>query len=174
MNPVTEKLLESALETAVATNADAILLYADVCTKPRSLQGFIDDAGDVRVVLATRCTRESCELPSAEMVTVPDVKLTRLGQIKVAVLLSLNQGVLSKGDRIVCLTGIAGTGTVDTIHRSRHGRQGGVPRAASTWGRLRARYPVGGYEEFPDRSCRRTIGSPPKEIERWPASLKSW
>jgi DNA integrity scanning protein DisA with diadenylate cyclase activity len=41
--------------------------------------------------------------------------MTRAGQIKVATLVAAAEGLLRVGDRIVCLTGIAGSGTTDTI-----------------------------------------------------------
>jgi len=46
---------------------------------------------------------------------VPDVPLTRIGRVKIAVFLALSRGLIEHGDRIVFLSGLAATQTLDTI-----------------------------------------------------------
>jgi DNA integrity scanning protein DisA with diadenylate cyclase activity len=46
---------------------------------------------------------------------VPDIKLTRMGQIKVAVMLAISGKIIKSGDRIVCVTGVASFGNNDSI-----------------------------------------------------------
>ena len=46
---------------------------------------------------------------------VPDVHMTRIGQVKMALLSCLAKGALQAGDRVVCLTGIDGSSTIDTL-----------------------------------------------------------
>ena len=46
---------------------------------------------------------------------VPDVHMTRTGQVKVALLLCLAKGLVTRGDCVVCLSGIDHTGLLDTI-----------------------------------------------------------
>jgi diadenylate cyclase len=46
---------------------------------------------------------------------VPDIKLTRMGQIKVAVMLAISGRIIKSGDRIVCVTGVASFGNNDSI-----------------------------------------------------------
>ncbi len=46
---------------------------------------------------------------------VPDIKLTRMGQIKVAVMLAISGGVIKSGDRIVCVTGVPSFGNNDSV-----------------------------------------------------------
>jgi diadenylate cyclase len=46
---------------------------------------------------------------------VPDIKLTRMGQIKVAVMLAMSGGIIKPGDRIVCVTGVASFGNNDSV-----------------------------------------------------------
>jgi DNA integrity scanning protein DisA with diadenylate cyclase activity len=41
--------------------------------------------------------------------------MTRAGQVKVALLVCLAKGVLQRGDRVVCLTGIDGSNVIDTL-----------------------------------------------------------
>jgi diadenylate cyclase len=46
---------------------------------------------------------------------VPDIKLTRMGQIKVAVMLAISGRIIKAGDRIVCVTGVASFGNNDSV-----------------------------------------------------------
>ena len=50
-----------------------------------------------------------------EVVRVPDVAMTRVGQIKVATLVAAAEGLIAQGDRIVCVTGLDRSGTIDTV-----------------------------------------------------------
>jgi diadenylate cyclase len=49
------------------------------------------------------------------VIHVPDIAMTRAGQIKVATLLAAAEGHIHAGDRILCLTGLDRSGTIDTI-----------------------------------------------------------
>ena len=49
------------------------------------------------------------------VVHVPDIAMTRAGQIKVATLVAAAESLVKAGDRILCLTGIDGSGSIDTI-----------------------------------------------------------
>jgi DNA integrity scanning protein DisA with diadenylate cyclase activity len=115
MNVVTERILDYSLDLAQNAEADAVLLYADVLAESESLQDFLDASGEVAVVLASRAGAEAYEALAAEVIKVPDVKLTRMGQLKIAILLGLSRGAFSYGDRLICMTGIAATGLLDTL-----------------------------------------------------------
>ncbi|HAR97618.1 MAG TPA: hypothetical protein DCS11_01715 [Syntrophus sp. (in: bacteria)] len=52
---------------------------------------------------------------SARVINVPDVNLTRLGQIKIAITKGIATGLFHKGDKLVCLSGIPRFGYVDSI-----------------------------------------------------------
>src|SRR5262249_44760258 len=49
------------------------------------------------------------------IVRVPDIVMTRAGQIKVATLVAAAESLIRIGDRVLCLTGVDGSGTIDTI-----------------------------------------------------------
>jgi DNA integrity scanning protein DisA with diadenylate cyclase activity len=71
-----------------------------------------------RVLLVTR--RKCVKVPEGwgeycQVVRVPDVAMTRVGQIKVATLLAAAEGLIKQGDRIVCVTGLDRSGTIDTV-----------------------------------------------------------
>jgi DNA integrity scanning protein DisA with diadenylate cyclase activity len=54
---------------------------------------------------------------------VPDVPLTRMGQVKIAVFLALSKGLIRQGDRVVFLSGLAASRTLDTIIVTEVGRE---------------------------------------------------
>jgi DNA integrity scanning protein DisA with diadenylate cyclase activity len=94
-----------------------VLLYADVVEDDQDLADLIQDV-DFRVILVSR--RSDFQAPGdwgelCAIVRVPDITMTRVGQIKVATLVAAAENLLRVGDRIVCLTGIDGSGTIDTV-----------------------------------------------------------
>ena len=116
-HPLTSKFLGYARDLALSTGAKAILVYADVFQKPGSLEAFLRECEKVDVVLATRDADLFEELRSkhSKILGVPPVRLSRSGQIKMAVLLGFTEGVFRRGDRIVALSGIADSGVLDTV-----------------------------------------------------------
>lgn len=117
MNPLTRSLVRHAHAIAREAGARAILLYADVIGEDEALAALIKDV-DFRVILVSR--RAGFRAPEGwgdlcAAVRVPDLPMTRSGQIKVATLVAVAQGHLHRGDRIACVTGIDGSGTLDTV-----------------------------------------------------------
>jgi DNA integrity scanning protein DisA with diadenylate cyclase activity len=114
---LTRSLVRHAHAIAREVGARVVLLYADVVEDDQDLADLIKDV-DFRVILVSR--RSGFQAPGdwgelCAIVRVPDITMTRAGQIKVATLVAAAEGLLRVGDRIVCLTGIDGSGTIDTI-----------------------------------------------------------
>ena len=111
----TELLLGHAEQLAQESRAAAILVYADALDGrtwklPKALRE--------RVIPVIR-TEEQLEgldafLPQ-RVIRVPEVVLTRMGQIKVAVFLALSHGLLQAGDQVVCLAGPAAENELDML-----------------------------------------------------------
>jgi DNA integrity scanning protein DisA with diadenylate cyclase activity len=116
-HPLTTKFLEYALYLALTTDAAALLVYADVFQKSGSLERFIAECERVEVVLATRDAAlfEECKSKHSSVLIVPPIRLNRAGQVKMAMLLGFARGLFKEGDRIVCLTGVADSGVLDTV-----------------------------------------------------------
>ncbi len=117
MKTLTRSLVRHAHAIAREVGARVVLLYADVVEDDQDLADLIQDV-DFRVILVSR--RPTFQAPPGwedlcAIVRVPDIKMTRAGQIKVATLVAAAESLLRLGDRIVCLTGIDGSGTIDTI-----------------------------------------------------------
>jgi DNA integrity scanning protein DisA with diadenylate cyclase activity len=117
VNILTLSLVRHAHAIARESSARAVLLSADVIEEEQDLPGLIEDVG-FRVILVTR--REKIEVPKGwdefcQVVHVPDVAMTRAGQVKVAILVAAAEGLIGQGDRVVCVTGLDRSGTIDTV-----------------------------------------------------------
>ncbi len=114
---ITKRMLDYGLDLARESRARAVLLYADVFQEASDLENFFSAADRVPVILVTR-RHGGHPLPKSGqgvLIQVPDVLLTRVSQIKIAIILGMAQGVLHSGDRVICLSGIAGSGHLDTL-----------------------------------------------------------
>ncbi|MFP4177074.1 MAG: DNA integrity scanning protein DisA nucleotide-binding domain protein, partial [Planctomycetota bacterium] len=114
---ITEHLLDFSLDIAGTSRADTVLVYAEVFQDEAAVEDYLNDAeaSDCRVVLVARDHSRSLRELGASVIRVPDIKLTRVGQIKVAILLGLARGMFREGEMLVCLTGMAESHTLDGI-----------------------------------------------------------
>ena len=114
MNSLNKAITEFACRIAQETKARAILLYADVAS---DLVMVEDNETCFDTILVTRGDAEIPEdfKNSGKVLNVPDVNLTRVGQIKIAITKGIATGLFKKGDKLVCLTGIQKFGYVDSI-----------------------------------------------------------
>jgi hypothetical protein len=113
METVSRQIVLHAQQLAREVAARAVLVYTDALHE----DGELLQAMDFPTVFVTRSaeTGLSTGLSSHVWVRVPDVPMTRAGQIKAALLVCLARGVLHKGDRVICLTGVEDSGVLDTL-----------------------------------------------------------
>ncbi|MGC8638809.1 MAG: DNA integrity scanning protein DisA nucleotide-binding domain protein [Isosphaeraceae bacterium] len=117
MKNLTRSMVRHAHAIAREVEARVIMLHADVVEEDAELSDLIEDV-NFRVILVSR--RPSFHAPDerkemCSVVHVPDIAMTRAGQVKVATLLAAAEGLVQAGDRILCLTGIDSSGSIDTI-----------------------------------------------------------
>jgi DNA integrity scanning protein DisA with diadenylate cyclase activity len=117
VNILTRSLVRHAHAVAREVGARVVVLSADVVEADRDLSALIQDV-DFRAILVSR--RSGFRAPEGwdelcAVVRVPDIPLTRAGLIKVATLVATVEGLIHSGDRIVWLTGLDGSNTIDTI-----------------------------------------------------------
>jgi diadenylate cyclase len=107
-------ILDSACRIAEEAGAKAILLYSDVCRKPEDLDSL---KSDCEIILVSRGGFPIPEKfrEKGLYINIPQVNLTRMGEIKIAVTKGIASGLLSKGDKVVCLTGLPKLGYIDTL-----------------------------------------------------------
>jgi diadenylate cyclase len=116
LQSVTRHVVRHAHHLARAIGARAVVLCADAIDRDDELRHFLE-AVDFRAILVTRARAGLPPLgwESFTWVSVPDVHMTRAGQVKVALLVCLAKGILRRGDRVVCLTGVDGSGALDAL-----------------------------------------------------------
>lgn len=116
MEHISRHLVQHARQIARDISARALVLYAEAICGEGELRRLLTEV-DLPVILVSRSTDASVHLaqPSHAWVTVPDVRMTRASQVKAALLVCLARGVLQRGDRVVCLTGVDGSCSLDTL-----------------------------------------------------------
>ncbi|GIW87620.1 MAG: hypothetical protein KatS3mg108_1944 [Isosphaeraceae bacterium] len=117
MNPLTRCLVRHAHAVARESGARVVVLYADVMEADEALADLVGDVG-FRTLLVSR--REPLHVPEGwgeqcAVIRVPDVALTRVGQVKLAILMAAVEGHVGAGDRVVCLTGLPGSSALDSM-----------------------------------------------------------
>ena len=125
MKTLTRSMVCHAHAIAREVGAKVILLHADVVEADSDLSALIQDVG-FRVVLVSR--RPGFRAPDewkdlCKVVQLPDIAMTRTGQIKVAILLVAAERSIQAGDRILCLTGVDLSETLRHDHGPRHGNR---------------------------------------------------
>ncbi len=117
MKTLTRSMVRHAHAIAREVGARIILLHADVVEEDCDLAALIEDV-NFRVILVSRREGFTAPAPWGELcsvVRIPDVPMTRTGQIKVAILVSAAESLIHAGDRVLCLTGLDLSGTIDTV-----------------------------------------------------------
>ena len=117
MKTLTRSLVRHAHAIAREVGARVIMLHADVVEEDADLSALIEDV-NFRIILVSRRPGFHAPVERKEMcsvVHVPDIAMTRAGQVKVATLVAAAESLVKAGDRILCLTGIDGSGSIDTI-----------------------------------------------------------
>lgn len=112
---ISHALLQSALDMADKCSLQSLLLYVDGLPKLEDLDA-IDFSGPIKIILVTRENRVFAQIQryTKNVVRLPSVQLTRMGQIKMAVMLSFSKRFLNPQDRFVYLTGLD-QGRLDTM-----------------------------------------------------------
>jgi len=110
-NVITQSLVEQTPAIAASCGAAAIFVYADALSGAE-LPSELQD----RVIYVSRTADETNDGEHGpRSILVPDVSLSRLGQVKIALFLALARGIISRGDTVVFLAGVSASGTLDTI-----------------------------------------------------------
>jgi DNA integrity scanning protein DisA with diadenylate cyclase activity len=115
MQSINKVMIEYAIKIAREVEADSLLVCVDVTKDIAALPEEIKKAIGVIIV-----TRDGEELPEdvqkyAKKLDVPNVNLTRVGTIKIAIAKGIVLGLFKKGNKIVCLSGVPKFGYADSI-----------------------------------------------------------
>ncbi|MFC1705307.1 diadenylate cyclase [Planctomycetota bacterium] len=112
---LTRAVLDGIHPIASRLKPTAILAYAGTLEAADLLKVLTEK--DWRLILAVRdsTAAEAARKITSDVIEVPPFLFSRLGQIKIAVLVSLTRGVLKLGDVVLCVTGLAESSVLDTI-----------------------------------------------------------
>jgi diadenylate cyclase len=113
MISINKAILDFSCQIAREVEAKALLMYADAAGDLSSFSEFRHNFDIVLVVKNDQIPEKLCG--QCTVLTVPNVNLTRVGQIKIAITKGIAAGLFKKGDKIVCLSGIPKFGYVDSI-----------------------------------------------------------
>jgi len=119
---ITDALLRHVGVLAEACGATAIFVYVDAL---RHASLDLPEYLRQRVYYVTKTATEDRQQDQrgSRYLRVPNVALSRMGQVKIAIFLALSRGLIRRGDRTVFLCGMGGSGELDTIVVTEVGRE---------------------------------------------------
>ncbi|WP_197171409.1 DNA integrity scanning protein DisA nucleotide-binding domain protein [Novipirellula aureliae] len=110
----TQSLLRHAVSVARDCHANAIFVYSDAL---ENQQIELDADHDCRLIYITKSSADNHRLSNHRQryIRVPDVNLSRFGQVKIAMFLALSSNLIQRDDTVVCLTGSSEKHSIDTL-----------------------------------------------------------
>jgi DNA integrity scanning protein DisA with diadenylate cyclase activity len=115
MQSINKVMMDYSIKIAHEVQADSLLVCVDIMNDIAALPEEIKKAIGVIIV-----AREDQKLPPdvqkyARKLDIPNVNLTRVGTIKLAIAKGIVLGFFKKGNKIVCLSGVPKFGYADSI-----------------------------------------------------------
>jgi DNA integrity scanning protein DisA with diadenylate cyclase activity len=109
-------MVETACAIANKTRSKGVLLYADMIEDYEAL-AKVGQEKKVDLILAIKDEASFQDAHSVfkKILRIPDVPLGRINQIKMAIIQALSEGLVQKGDKWVCLSGIPQTKVLDNL-----------------------------------------------------------
>jgi DNA integrity scanning protein DisA with diadenylate cyclase activity len=117
-------MLETACAISRKTRSKGILLYGDIIEDYEALAA-IGQEKKVELILAIRDESSFQEvLPVFKKVLrIPDVPLGRINQMKMTIIQAISEGLVKKGDKWICLSGIPQTKVLDSLFILEFGKE---------------------------------------------------
>ena len=115
MRTVNKTMVEHAVKIAHEIKANALMMCVDVINDPTLIADEIKK--DIGVIIVSREDEELSDdlKKNAKVLYIPNVNLTRVGKIKIAIAQGIVLGILKRGDKVVCLSGVPRFGYADSI-----------------------------------------------------------
>ena len=115
MNSINKTMIEHAIKIAHEIEAESLLVCVDVINDITALPEEIRKTIGF-ILIAHENEDISDEIKKyARILYIPDVNLTRVGKIKIAIAKGIILGLFKRGDKIVCLSGVPRFGYADSI-----------------------------------------------------------
>ena len=109
-------MVETACAIAKKTRSKGVLLYADIIEDFDALAKIAQEK-QMDMILATKDESSFLDATSVfkKVLRIPDVPLGRVNQIKMAIIQALSKGLVKKGDKWICLSGVPQTKVLDNL-----------------------------------------------------------
>ncbi|OGP70805.1 MAG: hypothetical protein A2W09_07170 [Deltaproteobacteria bacterium RBG_16_50_11] len=109
-------MVEAACTIAKKTHSKGVMLYADMFEDYESLRK-IGEEKETELILAVKDQASFQEAGAVfqKVLRIPNVPLGRINQIKMAIIQALSKGLVKKGDKWVCLSGIPQSKALDNL-----------------------------------------------------------
>jgi len=109
-------MIETACAIAKKTRSQGVLLYADMFEDYEAL-AKLGQEKQTELILACQNDASFTDANSVfkKVLRIPDVPLGRINQVKMAVIQALSKGLVKKGDKWVCLSGIPQSKSLDNL-----------------------------------------------------------
>lgn len=109
-------MVETACAIAKKTRSQGVLLYADMFEDYEALEK-IGQEKQTELILALQDDASFMDANSVfkKVLRIPNVPLGRINQVKMAVIQALSKGLVKKGDKWVCLSGIPQSKSLDNL-----------------------------------------------------------
>ena len=115
MKSINKTMIEHVIKIANEIKADALLVCVDVINDITALPEEIKKAIGF-IIIARENENISDEIKKyAKILYIPNVNLTRVGKIKIAIAKGIVLGLFKRGDKVVCLSGVPKFGYADSI-----------------------------------------------------------
>jgi DNA integrity scanning protein DisA with diadenylate cyclase activity len=107
-------MIDAAVVVARQTRASALMVYVDSLPDVGAVVSKLDHG--LKLILVARDDAEAgrCSGHAAQVLRVPNLDLSRMGQIKMATLMAFSQRLLDAGEAFVSLVGVVGQ-PLDTL-----------------------------------------------------------
>jgi diadenylate cyclase len=115
MKSINKTMIEHAIEIAHEIKADSLLVCVDVISDITDLLEEIKK--DMAFIIIARENENISEETKkhAKILYIPNVNLTRVGRIKIAIAKGIVLGFFKRNDKVVCLSGVPRFGYADSI-----------------------------------------------------------
>jgi len=109
-------MIETACSLAKKTHSKGVLIYADMIEDYESLARIGQEKKtDLILVVKGETSLQEAQSVSDKVIQIPNIPLGRINQIKMAIIQALSRGIVQKGDKWVCLSGMPQSRALDNL-----------------------------------------------------------
>jgi diadenylate cyclase len=109
-------MIETACSLAKKTHSKGVLIYADMIEDYESLARIGQEKKtDLILVVKEETSLQEAQSVSDKVIQIPNILLGRINQIKMAIIQALSRGIVQKGDKWVCLSGMPQSRALDNL-----------------------------------------------------------